>query len=111
MSDELAVVEPSADGADGVVLRVRGEVDMSNADGVGDRVAAMVRGNSGAVLDLSAVEFLDSQGLRMLYQLSRRLGDAGTSLTLLAPRDTVAGEALRLAALDRDLDVRDTLGA
>ena len=55
------------------LVRVRGEVDMANADLVGDQIRAAGRLDGPITLDLSQVGFFDSSGLRMLQQLSAEL--------------------------------------
>ena len=73
------------DGA--VVLAATGEIDMSNA---GEFAAALTRtGGDPLVVDLTAVEYIDSAGLAALFPHVQRLRlKAGP---LLAPVLTVAG--------------------
>lgn len=109
MNDEPATVDrDERPGRDQAVLRVQGEVDISNADSLGDRIVDLAGDASGVLLDLTALGFLDSKGLRMLHGLSDRFRDGGVGFTVLAPRNTVAGETIRLAVMDEHLDVRDT---
>ena len=55
-------------GSDGVpVLTVAGEIDMSNAGTFAGALAEAVSGHSSLVVDLTAVEYLDSAGLSALF--------------------------------------------
>jgi anti-sigma B factor antagonist len=66
---------------------------------VGDRLAA---GSSSLVLDLSAVEFVDSTGLSAILSAYRRLPADGRGLALAGCRKPVT-ELIKLTRLDRVL--------
>ncbi|MER5373219.1 STAS domain-containing protein [Streptomyces sp. NPDC002553] len=74
------------DGA--AVLTVVGEIDMSNA-GELDKAIASVDGP--VVVDLTAVEYLDSAGLSVLFRHTDRVEVVATPL--LAPVLTISGLA------------------
>jgi hypothetical protein len=42
---------------------------------------------------------MDSRGVRIVHQLSRRLADSGAELKVLAPSSSFAGGVLRLTGL------------
>ncbi|MER6035822.1 MULTISPECIES: STAS domain-containing protein [unclassified Streptomyces] len=69
-------------------LVVGGEIDMSN---VGSLADALDRGSGPLVLDLTAVEYLDSAGLSVLFAHADRLELVVTPL--LEPVLTVSGLA------------------
>jgi anti-anti-sigma factor len=86
------------------VCEVRGEVDASNADAVLVRIVATVRdGGLGLVLDLSPTSYLDSAGVRILFELARRLRQDGQELRIVAPSD--AGAVRRVLVLTAVADV------
>ncbi|HWH15951.1 MAG TPA: STAS domain-containing protein [Miltoncostaeaceae bacterium] len=61
-----------------VLVLVAGEVDLATAPAVAEaahRGAAEANGDSPLVLDLSAVDYMDSSGLRMLNELRTGFGD------------------------------------
>jgi anti-anti-sigma factor len=87
-------------GRDGVVDVVRngdvtrillgGDVDVQSARRLGSFLEA--EGDGGArtiVVDLSAVEFVDSHGLRLFVDMHRRLMREGRCLVLVPPPDHV----------------------
>ena len=93
------------DGA--VVLFLAGELDLYNADEL--RAAldqAIARGPSRVVVDLSAVDFVDSTALGVLIEARGRLGPDGFRLS--APQlDT--RRVLQVSGLDRHLPVHDSV--
>jgi anti-sigma B factor antagonist len=89
------------------VLFLAGELDLYNADelraALGQAIAAAP---SRVVVDLSAVEFLDSTALGVLIEARGQLGPGG--LRLAAPK-LETRRALQVSGLDRHLPVHDTL--
>jgi anti-sigma B factor antagonist len=96
---------------DGVVIaRVRGEIDMSNAGELGTAIAGRVAADAGAVvLDLGAVEYLDSAGIRVVYELRERLNQRGQQLRLVVERHSPIAAALEYAGAARALGTAHTL--
>jgi anti-anti-sigma factor len=105
----LADVEFSGDGRV-VVARLAGELDPSNAEGVGAAILERVpNGADGLVLDLSAVEFLDSAAVRLIFRLRAQLVARGQALRLAVPPGTPARDALRLAGVAGTIEASDTV--
>jgi len=79
------------------VVTVDGEVDASNARGVGERLrGAMTNHSHALVVDLTETTFIDSAGLNMLFALDLALRERGQRLHLvLEPASAVA----RVAAI------------
>ena len=66
--------EPDASGA--TIVKLIGEIDISNADAIGrelDRVVADAR--TAVIIDMATLEFMDSSGIAMLL---RAVGGAAT---------------------------------
>lgn len=73
------------------VYVLSGEVDAHTAPQLADHFESLPGGAEGAlVIDMAAVTFMDSSGLRVLIELNRRASEAGTSLTVRAPSRSVA---------------------
>ena len=71
---------------DVVVARLRGEIDLANAKAIGSLVTGAVPNDaSGLVLDLSAVTYLDSSGVHLVFDLSERLSARQQRLALVVP--------------------------
>jgi anti-anti-sigma factor len=83
------------------VVMVEGEVDLTNAEGVHDAVVAASAPT--VILDLTAVTYLDSSGIRAIDQAYRHLaGDERALLIVCAPA-TPADWTLRIEGFDRAL--------
>jgi len=93
------------------LVRIDGEVDLSNADSIGEQIRAAAGPGASVVLDLGPVRFFDSRGLRMLVRLSDDLGEAGGRLTVVTPPESIVGRLLTLTRLDTYLDVLAALPA
>lgn len=65
------------------VLRVRGEIDLATAPVLEERVQQLQQGEP-LVLDLAAVDFVDSTGLRVILGADTRATNQGTSLAIVA---------------------------
>jgi anti-sigma B factor antagonist/stage II sporulation protein AA (anti-sigma F factor antagonist) len=93
----------------GVVATLIGDVDLANAAPLRDRLLAAVPNTAWAlVVDLARLTYLDSSGVRLLFDLAARLGERRQHLILLAAPDTLHREVLRLVAMDRVATVVDT---
>lgn len=85
----------------GVVLRPNGQLDADHAPALKERIRqAADQGALWVVVDLAAVEFVDSSGLSALVSGMKSLRAKGGTLCLSAPRPQ-ALTALRLTMLDR----------
>ena len=93
-----------------VVARVTGEVDLSNAESLGAALLdSMPNQGHRLIVDLSAVAYLDSAGIRLIYQLRERLQTRGQSLRLVIPADSASHDALRLAGLAEHVEMAETI--
>jgi len=105
---DAARLDAARDG-DRAVARVIGEVDLSNAGELDRRLADAVAGAREVVVDVTAVEYLDSQGVRLFHGLAQRLDDAGVDIAFVAPAGSVAGRVLALTRLADVAPVRESL--
>jgi anti-anti-sigma factor len=104
MNGDDTVFDLASTQADGVlVVRVAGEVDLTNADAMGAAVESTA--TPAVVLDLSDVTFLDSSGIRAIDSARRRLLSEGRSLLIVSPAGTPSAWTLRVAGFDRELVV------
>jgi anti-anti-sigma factor len=71
------------------VAAVDGEIDISNSIELETELSHAVPNDArGLVLDLSAVTFIDSSGIRTLFDLAARLGNHQQLLHLVLPEDS-----------------------
>jgi anti-sigma B factor antagonist len=102
----LAIASSSVEGVD--VIRVTGEVDLTNAEEVRQAVEATT--TLSVVLDLTRVAYLDSSGLRAIDHCHRHLVSDQRALLIVSPPETASDWTLRVAGFDRSI-VLDSLDA
>jgi anti-sigma B factor antagonist len=84
-----------------VVVSVHGDLDLHSADELGDRLVGVAEGGAtSVVVDLSDVEFVDSQGLGALLRGTRRLGGSAGRFRLVVPAPQIR-RIFEITALDR----------
>lgn len=93
-----------------LIARLSGEIDMSNAEEMGATViGATPNEASGVVLDLSAVEYLDSAGIYVVFGMRASLQARGQSLILVIPPESPVYDALRLSGAERPGKIAETV--
>jgi anti-anti-sigma regulatory factor len=88
-----------------VVVAIAGEVDLSNAEAIGGQVELEAYGAGAAVIDLTALDHMDSAGFKLIGALERYF----PLLVVVAPDGTAARETLELVSFDRDPHIRSTV--
>jgi anti-anti-sigma factor len=106
MNDQIVRVDEDRSDGD-VVVRLSGEIDLSNVDRLEQQLDAAVAGCTRVVIDLSAIGYIDSQGLRLLSGLANKLAEREATLEVVAPPDSVARDVLDLTRMTDDIAVRD----
>jgi len=92
-----------------LVAVLNGEIDMSNAAGLGAAISNQLSNASlGLVVDLTEVEYLDSAALHMLFELRRRLGTRGQAMRLVVPPGAIIAQALEIMDVPRTIGVGET---
>jgi anti-sigma B factor antagonist len=91
------------------LVRLAGEIDLVNAPGIGREIAARTRSARAVLLDLTAVSFLDSAGVRLLDTLVGDLDRRDTPIRLVVGEQGAVRMTLRLCAFREDL-LDDDLG-
>lgn len=100
---------------DVVVAELKGEFDVANTLDFADELLRHVPGDAvGLVIDLSAVRYVDSAAVRMLFEVSRRLATSRQGLALCLPESSplrrliditgLASAALILPTCDAAID-------
>lgn len=91
-----------------VLLACSGDLDSATAPVLRD--AFTERDEPRVIVDLTAVDFMDSTGLSILLNARRRYLRAGKRMVVLCP-DGPARRVMRLSCLESTLSVTDSLGA
>ncbi len=94
-----------------LVARPQGDIDMAVAPGVErDLLDAVARHRPACVVvDLSAVTYIDSSGIRLLFRLYAALAEDPSRLIVVAPPGSSAERLLGLVALGDIGDVRPSV--
>ena len=111
----LEQLELERDG-DAVVAHVAGEVDLSNTESITERLVDAVPNTARSlVLDMSETGYIDSSGVRMIFELAHRLRNRGQDLGLVVPDEANIKRVLLLTEVERVVPlsnpVADAVGA
>ena len=99
-----------ADGEDGrVVVRLSGEIDLSNVDGLEAQIDDAISDVRDVVIDLTSVDFIDSRGLRLLKRVSTAVAGRDGTLLIVAPASSIARSVLDMTGMSQELVVRDAV--
>ena len=103
---QLAISEQG----DVVVARVTGELDLAGAPSTGEAIGEAVPTSARVlVVDFSGLEFIDSSGIAMLFNLARRLGSRRQELRVVAHGGGPVSRVLEIVEFDRAAQVHETL--
>lgn len=101
------------DDLDGVlVAHLVGEIDLSNVDEVRALVIARSSQEAGAlVLDLTETTYLDSTGVRLLFELAERLQSRRQQLRLVVTDEALVRRVILLTKLDEQVPLDTSVDA
>ena len=93
-----------------LVAHLTGEVDMSNAERIGEAIVETVSNRElGLILDFSALRYLDSAGIQVVFRLREQLRTRGQTLTIVIPAESASADAIRLAGVTPRIDSFEAL--
>jgi anti-sigma B factor antagonist len=97
------------EGMDGcMVVFVVGEIDLASAPLMQEVMAEAVESRRHLIVDLSAVNFLDSTGLGVLVRTRQRIAATHKSMSLVGPTGLVA-RVIRITRIDEAIPVHPNL--
>ena len=83
------------------LVKLRGEIDMANGLNLTDEVLAKMPDSSrGLVADLSDLRYLDSAGIRMLFEIAKHLGLRDLPLAIALPESSVLRSVLKMTHVE-----------
>lgn len=95
---------------DHVIMRWRGDVDLAVTPMMQSKTLAAVRNtDSGLVLDLSAVTYIDSAGLRSLIRMRILLEARQQRLVLVLPEESTLQRTIQIGGVPRMVPTYGTL--
>jgi anti-sigma B factor antagonist len=89
------------------LVHLKGEIDLANANDIGRAIVARTTTADAVVIDLTAVSFLDSAGVRLLDFIVGDLDDRGKPIRLVVGERGAARMTLQLCAFRDDLLTTD----
>ncbi len=93
-----------------LLAHLGGEIDMTNAGYVRDELLASVPNDALAlVIDLSGCRYLDSAGIEILFDLSRRLARRRQQLLLVVPPQSPLRRVLELTEVESAAPIHEAL--
>ena len=108
MSELVRVLSEDVEGMR--VVRVLGEIDLSNTDEVREAISAAAANDvSSVVVDLSGTTYLDSSGIAMLFRLAEGLRYRRQTLRLVVPPDAPIRRVLEITRVPQVIPVQDAV--
>ena len=94
--------------ADGLVIRLIGEMDMSSVGEARRPILAAMDGDDGkpVVIDLSELEFIDSSGIRLLLEVQAASNADSNRISFRGIRGQVA-QVLRVTGVEEKFSLSD----
>ena len=89
------------------LVRLAGEIDLANAPEIGREIVRQTGRAGAVVIDLTAVSFLDSAGVRLLDALVGDLDEQGTPIRFVVGATGAARMTLQLCAFRDELLTTD----
>jgi anti-anti-sigma factor len=92
------------------VVRISGEVDLSNAHEIMAAIGREVPGDASSVLlDLSDTAYIDSAGISMLFRLAERLRYRRQELRLVVPANSPIRAVLEITSVPQVIPVQTAM--
>ncbi len=92
------------------IVSLAGDVDLQNSPQARQQILHQVRGGNDVLVDLSAVNYIDSSGVASLVEGFQVAREMGNRFGLTGVSDT-AMQVLHLARLDQVFDIRSSVAA
>ena len=88
------------------VARIFGEIDSSNAHWIASQLTEAADTSSTLTIDLTAVTYVDSQGMRALQKLADRHAQGSLHLTLVVEPANIAHTLLTITGIAQTVPIR-----
>lgn len=91
------------------VARLQGEIDLSNARDLGEELLEAAPGTvAGLIIDLEDVQYVDSAGVRMLFDVVRQLEAKRQAVAVSIPESTPIKTLLKVTGVHEVIPVHQT---
>jgi anti-sigma B factor antagonist len=93
-----------------VIARLEGDIDLANTPTLSAAILEAIPNDAlGLVVDLSAVRYIDSVGIRMLFTFVRSLHASRQGMAVAVPPDSPVRKLLKITHLDEATEFRATV--
>lgn len=92
------------------VFAPTGRIDGTNAPAVEKDILAQLGDHKSLVVDLAAIDYISSAGLRVLLVAAKTARQRGGQLLLVAPKPAIV-EILKISGFDKILPIHPTMDA
>ncbi len=94
----------------GSIVTIDGEVDLANVDDIRDAILAALAADTRAlIIDLSKTEYLDSAGIRMLFEIDEHLATRRISFRIVVPPTGMVHRVLDLTGALQHIETHPDL--
>lgn len=92
-----------------LIAHLSGDIDLSNVAALRTRLLGVVDDVDGLVVNLSDTSYVDSTGVRLLFELAERFNRGGTQVRAVVPADALVRRVVVLTKLDRVVELHETV--
>jgi len=103
MTTPLARLELSIDNDGRTTASLIGEIDLSNAAGIEQQLVHVTQHINALTLDLTGLDYLDSQGVAIIQRLADRHTNGDLLLSILAAPDSIVNDVLTITHIAHSL--------
>jgi anti-anti-sigma factor len=108
MKSPVEILRRRDDGS--VVARLRGDIDMAQIPKIQAALeAALSNAIAGLIIDLSGVRYFDSLGIRLLFDVKKRLQQRRQPLLLVVPDGAPIRHIFAIVNIDHYVQIHGTL--
>jgi anti-sigma B factor antagonist len=92
-----------------LIAHLSGDVDLSNVTVLRTRLLGAVDDVDALVVDLSDTSYVDSTGVRLLFELAERFNRTGHPVRAVVPAEALVRRVVVLTKLDRVVELHETV--
>lgn len=92
-----------------LVAHLTGEIDLSNVTTLRTRLYGAIDDVDALVIDLTDTGYVDSTGVRLLFEMAERFNRAGQPVRAVVPEEALVRRVLTLTKLDRVVELHETV--
>ncbi len=95
---------------DVVIVRLDGDIDLANTPALSATILEAIPNDvAGLVIDLGAVRYIDSVGIRMMFTFVRQLHASRQGMAVVVPPDSPVRKLLKITHFDEATALRATI--